>query len=62
MGDAGNKKDASGNWRREGAMNILQILALVLASAALGMQLGRALTLWEKQPQDGNDQGGESQD
>lgn len=43
-------------------MNILQILALVLASAALGMQLGRVLTLWEKQPQDGNDQGGESQD
>lgn len=43
-------------------MNILQILALVLASVALGMHLGQAITLWEKQPQDGNDQGGESQD
>lgn len=57
----GTKKTPAGNWRREGAMNILQILALVLASAALGMQLGRALTLWEKQPQDGDDQSGESQ-
>lgn len=43
-------------------MNILQILALVLASVALGMQLGQALTLWEIQPKDGDDQGGESQD
>ena len=43
-------------------MSVLSVLALALACLSLGMNLGRALTLWEKQPQDGHDQRGQSED
>lgn len=43
-------------------MTVLSILAIALACLSLGMQLGRALTLWEKQPEDSYDQRGQGED